>query len=418
MKKIKYNEHTHEIVIEDKQRKKLLEKNSVSIFVSIVSTIFAILGLIINLIVTGIYKEQLEVMENDREPYFTITCNATDDKFEKNSNMQKVYEIKNRGGLITGAYLSEICIRAIIYVPNPESGQGNMYTIYFTELFETTEDNKSLYDEDHKRFIFYGHENKRFNKLITDLKTKLAEIYGSNKSYHISNIDLENIVTINYINYKNEEYVQKYQFWDTNRMVTIADNQYEDAKLMGLYNTNIDFDDTVDYICARIEADMTENGLNSNRYPTHGAYIEPGKNGALALARRHLSWTPYSYDNLLEKLEISEQYSHEDAVYAVDNCGADWNEQALKCIENYLSFDAHSYDKVFEILTLVEKFTNEQAIYALTNYEVDWNEQAKYKAQKYKSLMKIYSEKELIEQLEKDGFNHEQAVYGVEQVEH
>ena len=55
MKKIKYNEHTHEIVIEDKQRKKLLEKNSVSIFVSIVSTIFAILGLIINLIVTVQY---------------------------------------------------------------------------------------------------------------------------------------------------------------------------------------------------------------------------------------------------------------------------------------------------------------------------------------------------------------------------
>lgn len=38
---------------------------------------------------------------------------------------------------------------------------------------------------------------------------------------------------------------------------------------------------------------------------------------------------PFSYTGLIEQLEY-EQYSHDDAVYAADNCGADWNEQAAK----------------------------------------------------------------------------------------
>ena len=43
----------------------------------------------------------------------------------------------------------------------------------------------------------------------------------------------------------------------------------------------------------------------------------------------------FSYSGLVEQLEF-EQYSHDDAVYAADNCGADWNKQAAKSAKNYL----------------------------------------------------------------------------------
>jgi hypothetical protein len=67
----------------------------------------------------------------------------------------------------------------------------------------------------------------------------------------------------------------------------------------------------------------------------------------------------------VEQLEY-EGYSHTEAVYGADNCGADWNEQAAKSAANYLDYTS-------------------------------------------------FSRSELIEQLEYEGFPHSQAVYGVEQ---
>ena len=54
-----------------------------------------------------------------------------------------------------------------------------------------------------------------------------------------------------------------------------------------------------------------------------------GQVNALLSAKAYLSFTAFSYDGLIEQLEY-EKYSNEDAVYAADNCGADWNEQALQ----------------------------------------------------------------------------------------
>ena len=67
----------------------------------------------------------------------------------------------------------------------------------------------------------------------------------------------------------------------------------------------------------------------------------------------------------MEQLESFEQYTHEEVVFAVDNCGTDWNEEAVKMAKNY-------------------------------------------------SILESVTKKDLIEQLEKEGFTHEQAIYGVE----
>ncbi len=64
-----------------------------------------------------------------------------------------------------------------------------------------------------------------------------------------------------------------------------------------------------------------------------------GQKNALGKAESYLSFSAFSYQGLIEQLEY-EQFSHEDAVYAADNCGADWNEQAAKKAESYLDFSS------------------------------------------------------------------------------
>lgn len=72
---------------------------------------------------------------------------------------------------------------------------------------------------------------------------------------------------------------------------------------------------------------------------------------------------PFSHDGLVEQLEY-EGYPHEDAVYAADNCGANWNEQAAKSAEQYLDTMSFSRSGLIEQLEY-EGFTNEQAVYGV-----------------------------------------------------
>ena len=136
-----------------------------------------------------------------------------------------------------------------------------------------------------------------------------------------------------------------------------------------------------------------------------------GQINALASAKAYLAFSAFSYEGLINQLEF-EKYEHDEAVYAADHCGADWNEQALKSAENYLDFTAFSYAGLIKQLEF-EKFTNEQATYAADNCGADWNEQAAKCAKNYLDLMS-FSKDGLIGQLEFEGFTREQAQYGAE----
>lgn len=133
---------------------------------------------------------------------------------------------------------------------------------------------------------------------------------------------------------------------------------------------------------------------------------------ALSQAKSYLNVSAFSYEGLIVQLEY-EKYTHEDAVYAVENCGADWSEQALKSAKSYLNLTAFSYDGLIDQLKY-EKYTADQATYAADNCGADWDEQAAKKAESYLSMMS-FSRDQLISQLEYDGFTHAQAVYGAEQ---
>lgn len=89
--------------------------------------------------------------------------------------------------------------------------------------------------------------------------------------------------------------------------------------------------------------------------------ISTEQKNALRSASTYLAVSPFSHQGLVKQLEF-EGYSNEAAVYAADNCGANWNEQAAKSAKNYLSLMAFSKDGLIEQLEF-EGFTHEQAVY-------------------------------------------------------
>lgn len=88
-----------------------------------------------------------------------------------------------------------------------------------------------------------------------------------------------------------------------------------------------------------------------------------GMRNALKEAKSYLSVMPFSYEGLIEQLEY-EGYSHSEAVYGVNNCGADWYEQAVKSAKNYLEIMAFSRSGLIEQLEY-EGYTHDQAVYGV-----------------------------------------------------
>lgn len=157
--------------------------------------------------------------------------------------------------------------------------------------------------------------------------------------------------------------------------------------------------------------DVNDATPETTTTPEPTASMTMGQRNALESAKSYLRFTAFSYEGLIEQLEY-EEFSHEDAVFAADNCGADWYYQALKSADDYLSFTAFSYKSLIEQLEY-EKFTKDQATYAADNCGADWYEQAAKSAENYLSFTS-FSRQGLIDQLKYEGFTQEEAVYGVE----
>lgn len=86
-----------------------------------------------------------------------------------------------------------------------------------------------------------------------------------------------------------------------------------------------------------------------------------GEKNAKSKAMDYLAYKGFSYSGLIEQLEF-EGFTNEEAVYAADNCGADWNEQAARSAKDYLNYSSFSKQGLIEQLEF-EGYTNEQATY-------------------------------------------------------
>ena len=162
-------------------------------------------------------------------------------------------------------------------------------------------------------------------------------------------------------------------------------------------------------------AEIAQMMINSKDVLANTAIIvQPptvSQQNALRRAKEYLEVAPFSYTGLIKQLEY-EKFSHEDAVYAADNCGANWEEQAKRAAINYLEVSAFSYNGLVKQLEY-SGYTKSEAEYGADHCGADWYQQAAKKAKQYLDLM-AFSRDRLISQLEYDGFTHDQAVYGVE----
>jgi len=89
--------------------------------------------------------------------------------------------------------------------------------------------------------------------------------------------------------------------------------------------------------------------------------LTPGQENALRSAGQYLDFASFSRTGLIHQLEF-EGYSTEDATWAVDRLGVDWNEQAASKAEEYLDLTSFSRQGLVDQLVF-EGFTAAEAEY-------------------------------------------------------
>ena len=199
---------------------------------------------------------------------------------------------------------------------------------------------------------------------------------------------------------------------DVSRFIVAQDTYLKDSGL-----TADEIDELIGIEDGQEEGQSTDTAQAEDSEPSGEEEISlpnwtTSQKNAMAKAKNYLDYTAFSYTGLVEQLEY-EKFSHEDAVWAADNCNADWNEQAVLKARSYLDYTAFSYSGLVEQLEY-EGFTAEQATYGADNCEADWSEQAALKAKSYLDYSS-FSRQGLIDQLLYEGFTQEQAEYGVSQ---
>lgn len=98
--------------------------------------------------------------------------------------------------------------------------------------------------------------------------------------------------------------------------------------------------------------------------PSDSFQPSTGDWNALAQAKRYLSSMHFSRSGLIEQLQY-EGYTDSECVYAVDNCGASWKEQAVGKARDYLNSSSFSRKELIEQLEF-EGFTRDQAEYGVS----------------------------------------------------
>lgn len=136
---------------------------------------------------------------------------------------------------------------------------------------------------------------------------------------------------------------------------------------------------------------------------------------AFKRAISYLSGSGFSYSQLVSQLEY-EKFSHEDAVFVVDNSKVDWNEQAVISAKTTLAAGGKSEKELKEML-IYEKFSEEQANYAIKNVNADYYEQAVYQACFYKySSSSSYTKEEATDRLKSRGYTAEEIEFAIKTV--
>ena len=188
-----------------------------------------------------------------------------------------------------------------------------------------------------------------FSAVFLDFDVSI-ENKGSNKEVHLVADIPENAVVNN---------------WDEvcDALVTML-NEYSDQKNLVCMVESTD---------GRILATAFNGKLQYNAYSEEERYksldmilaeATVGERNAYYKAIGYLENMPFSYSGLVEQLEFN-KFTHKEAVFAADNCGADWYEQAAKKAKSYLSHMAFSRDGLIDQLVF-NGFSQAEAEYGVT----------------------------------------------------
>jgi uncharacterized protein YdeI (BOF family) len=107
----------------------------------------------------------------------------------------------------------------------------------------------------------------------------------------------------------------------------------------------------------------TEQSTESTEPATESMSETAGQKNAVRAAENYLDTAPFSKKGLIKQLEF-EEYSTEDATYAVNAITVDWKEQAAKSAENYLDISAFSRSGLIKQLEF-EGYTTEEATFGV-----------------------------------------------------
>ncbi len=210
---------------------------------------------------------------------------------------------------------------------------------FITFSFDTNEELVSIY------WTATPNTESDYTELANGIKSDLAEQYGD----------------IYFTNDSGEVSV-----WDGgNYAVTLMQIESTSQYIVLLNYSMASADD----IAKGFTNDAQNSGSSSSTSTSKGesssssssSSVSVGKKNALDRALRYLESSAFSHDGLVEQLEY-EGFSHTEALYGADNCGADWNEQAAKKAKQYQDSLSLSKERLIEQLKY-EGFTSSQASY-------------------------------------------------------
>ena len=118
---------------------------------------------------------------------------------------------------------------------------------------------------------------------------------------------------------------------------------------------------------AELSATVTENAADAAA-PTDTVDVEPvqlGDGDPVAAAKAYLEYWPMSKAGMVKQLQV-DGYTEEQAAAAAEECGADWNEQAVLSAKSYLDTMSFTREELLDQLQY-DGFTEEEAAYGVDN---------------------------------------------------
>lgn len=140
----------------------------------------------------------------------------------------------------------------------------------------------------------------------------------------------------------------------------VAESKNEVGNLYDYYNLKVTYKDKF------IQKDFfMEAGSGKVEFQSEKELMEltTGQKNALKKAKSYLSFSEFSKSGLTNQLQYA-GFTEEEVAFAVENCGADWMEQADKKAKSYLSMTGFSKEGLKRQLKF-EGFTDEEIEYAL-----------------------------------------------------